>query len=46
MSHVDRIIVGGLCLAVAPLTLEAGKGIGAGYFLDLCFNVSSLPICI
>lgn len=33
-SHVDRIIVGGICPAGTALTLEAGKELGAEYFLQ------------
>ena len=33
-SHVDRIIVGGVCPADAPLALEAGKELGAEYFME------------
>ncbi|MBZ4647346.1 MAG: 4-deoxy-L-threo-5-hexosulose-uronate ketol-isomerase [Petroclostridium sp.] len=32
-SHVDRIIVGGVC-PTQPIKLEAGKEIGADYFLE------------
>ncbi len=32
-SHVDRMIAGGACPTGKPLTLEAGKEIGAEYFL-------------
>ena len=33
-SHVDRIIVGGVCPQHAALALEAGKELGAAYFLE------------
>ncbi len=33
-SHVDRIIIGGVCPADAPLALEAGKELGAEYFME------------
>jgi 4-deoxy-L-threo-5-hexosulose-uronate ketol-isomerase len=33
-SHVDRIIVGGICPADAAIELEAGKQLGADYFLE------------
>ncbi|QFU75448.1 5-dehydro-4-deoxy-D-glucuronate isomerase [Halioglobus maricola] len=33
-SHVDRIIVGGITPAAAPLTLEAGKEMGVDYFFE------------
>lgn len=33
-SHVDRIIVGGVCPSGKVLALEAGKEIGADYFLE------------
>jgi 4-deoxy-L-threo-5-hexosulose-uronate ketol-isomerase len=33
-SHVDRIIVGGVCPAASVLALEAGKELGADYFLE------------
>ena len=33
-SHVDRIIVGGVCPTDKALVLEAGKEIGAEYFLE------------
>ncbi len=33
-SHVDRIIVGGICPADDVLPLEAGKELGAEYFLE------------
>ncbi len=33
-SHVDRIIIGGVCPADAALQLEAGKQLGADYFLE------------
>jgi 4-deoxy-L-threo-5-hexosulose-uronate ketol-isomerase len=33
-SHVDRIIVGGVCPAASPLGLEAGKELGSEYFLE------------
>jgi 4-deoxy-L-threo-5-hexosulose-uronate ketol-isomerase len=33
-SHVDRIIVAGICPAGAPLALEAGKELGADYFME------------
>jgi 4-deoxy-L-threo-5-hexosulose-uronate ketol-isomerase len=32
-SHVDRMIAGGACPVQKPLTLEAGKEIGADFFL-------------
>lgn len=32
-SHVDRMIAGGACPVDKPLTLEAGKEIGADFFL-------------
>ena len=32
-SHIDRIIVGGICPAESPLALEAGKKLGVEYFL-------------
>lgn len=32
-SHVDRMIAGGACPVNKPLTLEAGKEIGADFFL-------------
>ena len=32
-SHVDRMIAGGACPIDRPLTLEAGKEIGADFFL-------------
>jgi 4-deoxy-L-threo-5-hexosulose-uronate ketol-isomerase len=33
-SHVDRIIVGGVCPTASPLALEAGKELGSEYFLE------------
>lgn len=33
-SHVDRIIVCGICPAGEPLALEAGKELGAEYFME------------
>lgn len=33
-SHVDRIIVGGVCPTASPLGLEAGKELGSEYFLE------------
>ncbi len=33
-SHVDRIIIGGVCPADAPLALEVGKELGAEYFME------------
>lgn len=33
-SHVDRIIICGVCPADAPLALEAGKELGAEYFME------------
>lgn len=33
-SHVDRIIIGGICPAGSPLTLEAGKELGTDYFME------------
>ena len=33
-SHVDRIIAGGVCPAESSLQLEAGKQLGADYFLE------------
>ncbi len=33
-SHVDRIIVGGICPAEQALTLEAGHELGTDYFLE------------
>lgn len=33
-SHVDRIIVGGVCPAMKTIQLEAGKEIGADFFLE------------
>lgn len=33
-SHVDRIITAGICPADKPLVLEAGKELGAEYFLE------------
>ncbi len=33
-SHVDRIIIGGICPAGLPLTLEAGKELGTDYFME------------
>jgi 4-deoxy-L-threo-5-hexosulose-uronate ketol-isomerase len=33
-SHVDRIIVGGVCPTTAALSLEAGKELGSDYFLE------------
>jgi 4-deoxy-L-threo-5-hexosulose-uronate ketol-isomerase len=33
-SHVDRIIVGGICPAEKALSLQAGKELGAEYFLE------------
>lgn len=33
-SHVDRIIVGGICPAEEALSLQAGKELGAEYFLE------------
>ena len=32
-SHIDRIIVGGLCPAISPLPLVAGKELGTEFFL-------------
>lgn len=33
-SHIDRIIVGGVCPATKAIVLEAGKEIRANYFLE------------
>jgi 4-deoxy-L-threo-5-hexosulose-uronate ketol-isomerase len=33
-SHIDRIIVGGVCPAGNPLELEAGKALATDHFLD------------
>jgi 4-deoxy-L-threo-5-hexosulose-uronate ketol-isomerase len=33
-SHVDRIIVGGVCPTTSPLVLEGGRELGSGYFLE------------
>jgi 4-deoxy-L-threo-5-hexosulose-uronate ketol-isomerase len=33
-SHIDRIIVGGLCPTASPLTLVAGKELGTEFFLE------------
>ncbi len=33
-SHQDRIIAGGICPTDKPLALEAGKELGADYFLE------------
>lgn len=33
-SHVDRIIVGGVCPASETISLEGGKQLGAEYFLE------------
>ncbi|MDY0095217.1 MAG: 5-dehydro-4-deoxy-D-glucuronate isomerase [Candidatus Vecturithrix sp.] len=33
-SHVDRIIIGGICPAGSPLMLEAGKELGTDYFME------------
>jgi len=33
-SHIDRIIVGGVCPAAKAIVLEAGKEIRANYFLE------------
>ena len=33
-SHVDRIIVGGVCPTTTSLALEAGKELGAEYFME------------
>ena len=33
-SHVDRIIVGGVCPSEKVLTLEAGHELGVDYFLE------------
>ena len=33
-SHVDRIIVGGVCPTDSTLNLEVGKELGTDYFLE------------